>query len=208
MSANNFEIIAKFLRDAAKTVKKPESNKTGIDFKIFEKVIHLTLSETIDNHVTDDEFQELVIINLILKLSENGIETKEIREIIADLSESSERVEGINFEFFIVTDDILPEKEFISSGKPNEEGAISNINYPSDYFDSILEKSETISQEAVESEISIEVGDSVIEIDFSTDQEPLTNDEEEVLEDNFVSMEEETIRESLKEGSDLLGGKN
>lgn len=84
---SNISELVSFLKEAALGIESPpEEEVTLIDKEVLEIAIDTTLKETKGHLVDDTEFEELVIINLIIESSKKGYSTEDIRGFVSELA--------------------------------------------------------------------------------------------------------------------------
>lgn len=90
MRKNLTELI-EFIRSASEGLEVEElSTKTPVDIKLLETAIRDTLKEGAGKPMDDNVFEELVIINFIIRANEAGFSTGKIKNQIDELERSKE----------------------------------------------------------------------------------------------------------------------
>lgn len=87
----NLETLIDFLRTAADVVLEETNNDFEVDSTVLREAINDSLRETSGKPTDKTLFEELVIINFIIRSNESGASAKEIREAVRELSLGSEQ---------------------------------------------------------------------------------------------------------------------
>lgn len=93
--SSNISTLISFIKRAAdglekeKSLKKQENDLAGaIDIELLEEAIKETLKAGVEKPFDNSEFEELVVINLILKSFDKGYSADKIRKMIVSLGDN------------------------------------------------------------------------------------------------------------------------